>query len=314
MIWAKMPLKKKELNTIEESHKIRPYLVAEKSKYKLICYKSSSKLYNKLNNYEKYCISKIKYDKSKNSYIDLRKTVEIPICNIMSKYIKVLNVDLKNIEKRLEIEKNKNVKDIVPFKIKFNIEEGDVVLNKNIKYYIYATDNINLYGIRLYKKKSNSENIVSAKINKQIYYLNFEEREILKKSEEIKILDIANIKEIEMMKELKKEQKRKEKLEKNNENTKGRDYVIGSVLKIKNSKIVYLFNEKGRYYGIDIDMYIIKPKILEIRNIEKYKILKTITTTQYIKILEFLVQCKIKQIKMIRKLYKENRQSLFKIS
>ena len=43
MIWGIMPLSKKELEKIEKSHRIRPYLIVRKTKKYLLCYSSSSK-------------------------------------------------------------------------------------------------------------------------------------------------------------------------------------------------------------------------------------------------------------------------------
>lgn len=55
LVWAKMPLSKKELNTIKESHQIRPYLVVYKDYFNIYAYASSSKQLDKLNNCEEYC-------------------------------------------------------------------------------------------------------------------------------------------------------------------------------------------------------------------------------------------------------------------
>lgn len=49
MIWCTMPLSKKKLKKIEESHRIRPYLVVEKEKNFLWCYQSSSKNLEEIN-------------------------------------------------------------------------------------------------------------------------------------------------------------------------------------------------------------------------------------------------------------------------
>ncbi len=65
LVWAKMPLPKKQLNKIEESHQIRPYLVRYKDKFNIYAYQSSSKQMDKLNNTQEYCIRKIRYNKTK---------------------------------------------------------------------------------------------------------------------------------------------------------------------------------------------------------------------------------------------------------
>ena len=35
LVWAKMPLSKKELNSIEANHQVRPYLVVSKDRYNI---------------------------------------------------------------------------------------------------------------------------------------------------------------------------------------------------------------------------------------------------------------------------------------
>lgn len=116
MIWAQMPLNKKELSKIEESHRIRPYLVAEKEKNFLLCYESSSKKRKSYNNYEEYCINKLKYKNKKSSWIDLKNIKKISIKNIRREYIKISELDLKRIEKRICIEQNRNNCEVVRFR------------------------------------------------------------------------------------------------------------------------------------------------------------------------------------------------------
>lgn len=58
LVWAKMQLPKKELNKIEESNQVRPYLIVHKDKFNIYAYQSSSKQLDKLNNCQEYCIHK----------------------------------------------------------------------------------------------------------------------------------------------------------------------------------------------------------------------------------------------------------------
>lgn len=52
LLWCKMPLPKKQLKQIEESHRIRPYLVIEKKPNFLLCYQSTTKNRKEMNNYQ----------------------------------------------------------------------------------------------------------------------------------------------------------------------------------------------------------------------------------------------------------------------
>ena len=65
LVWAEMPLSKEELERIEESHRIRPYLVVYKDDANIYAYQCSSRNYNNLNNYEKYYINKKEYNQER---------------------------------------------------------------------------------------------------------------------------------------------------------------------------------------------------------------------------------------------------------
>ena len=152
LVWAKMPLSKKELNQIEENHQVRPYLIAHKDKFNIYAYKSSSTNYERLNNYEEYSINSLRYNRNKNSFIDLTKIYKIPFLNLKSRYITLNQFDLKNIEKRLQIQANKNNKNIFQFPIDIYILEGDMIEVNNQLYYVYASDNVYLYCLIIFKK------------------------------------------------------------------------------------------------------------------------------------------------------------------
>lgn len=192
LVWAKMPLPRKELKKIEEKHQVRPYLIAHKDKFNIYAYKSSSKNYERLNNYEEYTINSLRYNRNKNSFIDLTKIYKIPFFNLKSKYITLNQFDLKNIEKKLQIQANKNNKNIFQFPIDIYILEGDVVEINNQLYYIYASDNVYIYCLNLFKynpKDIKRYEIIS--INSKMYYTSFKEMTSFKRTTKMNIVDIA---------------------------------------------------------------------------------------------------------------------------
>ena len=204
LVWAKMPLPRKELKQIEENHQVRPYLIAHKDKFNIYAYKSSSKSYERLNNYEEYSINSLRYNRNKNSFIDLTKIYKIPFFNLKSKYITLNQFDLKNIEKRLQIQASKNNKNIFQFPIDFCILEGDVIEVNNQLYYIYASDNVYIYCLNLFKynpKDIKKYEIIS--INSKMYYVSFKEMTSFKRKTKMKIVDIAYKSEKEVILEKK---------------------------------------------------------------------------------------------------------------
>lgn len=204
LVWAKMPLPKKELKQIEENHQIRPYLIAHKDKFNIYAYKSSSKNYERLNNYEEYSINSLRYNRNKNSFIDLTKIYKIPFLNLKSRYITLNQFDLKNIEKRLQIQANKNNKNIFQFPIDIYILEGDVIEVDNQLYYVYASDNVYIYCLNLFKynpKDIKKYEIIS--INSKMYYVSFKEMTNFKRTTKMNIVDIAYKSEKEVILEKK---------------------------------------------------------------------------------------------------------------
>ena len=203
IIWAKMPLSKKKMKNIEAGHQIRPYLIISKNKFYIYCFQSSSKTWNKAYNYQEYRINRFRYKITKDSFINLITIYKVPFWNIKSKYINLQDIDLKNIEKRLEILNSK-----YRFNISFKIDDGDIIKIKNQLYYVYASDNTNLYCLIIYQNKP-SNKYERIKIDNYIFYTKFEKRVNFNRKEEIKIVNIAFTEEKEKIKKQMKESKRK---------------------------------------------------------------------------------------------------------
>lgn len=192
LLWAKMPLPRKELKQIQKNHQVRPYLIAYKDRFNIYAYKSSSKKGERLNNYEEYPINSLRYNRNKNSFIDLTKIYKIPFINLKSRYITLNQFDLRNIEKRLQIQASKNNKDTFQFPIDIYILEGDMIEVDNQLYYIYASDNVYIYCLNLYKYNPNDiKKYELISINNKMYYVNFKTLTNFKRTTKMKVVDIA---------------------------------------------------------------------------------------------------------------------------
>lgn len=88
------------------------------------------------------------------------------------------------------------------------------------------------------------------------------------------------------------------------------EFEIGTVFQYGNSKVVYLYSRDNRYYGVDLLWYTIKPRIFEIKEIQKRKIIGTKHLKELNKILEFLLE-RNSQTKEINQIYKYVRSLLF---
>ena len=312
MVWAKMPLPKKQLSQIEESHRKRPYLIVYKDSANIYAYQSSSKNSSKLNNYEEYLIKKLRYKKNRDSWISLVKVHKVPVCNLVSSYISLNEFDLRNIEKRLMILKNR-YKDVILFNVNIFISVGDVVLiDKCRLYFVYAVDNVSIYCARIYKKVPLSKKkYYKIIINKSKFYVCFEDLAVFKRNVDMKIINIAYEDEVESFLTLKKKSKEDNTARFTKTNTTKKSkiaYESGTIFKIGLDKIVYLFEIDNKYYGVDLLMYQIYPKVINIHNIESMQIEKILEKHELIKIVENLHLKNVQPYRSISNLYDELRE------
>ena len=68
------------------------------------------------------------------------------------------------------------------------------------------------------------------------------------------------------------------------------EYEVGSTFKNGNSKVMYLYSDNQKHYGVDLLWYTINPRIFEIKNIESRKILETKNLKEINKVLEILIE------------------------
>lgn len=308
-----MPLPKKELNSIEKSHQIRPYLVVHKDDFYIYAYQSSSKQWNRLNNCQEYFINKLHYHQKKDSFINLTKIYKIPFINLNHKYISLNHLDLKNVQKRLLLSSSNTYN----FSVDICISDGDVVLINNQLYYVYASDNVYLYCLVIFKKcpKDNKvyKNII---VNNKTYYTTFKEKLSFSRTTNLNIINIAYKTEIDAILEKKNTIEFNEKSLCNTEKkilskTGISSYKSGTVFKTQKNKIAYLFTYKNVHYGVDLLMYKIRPRVFPIYHLDKKQILEILPSEDFMKIVEVLSLNNVSPLNEINKLYDELREIVY---
>ena len=203
LVWSKMPFSKKELDKIEQSHRIRPYIVIKKDMLNIYAFQSSSKSSTRLNNIQEYKLHKGYYMQNRDSYINLTQVYKIPFYKLKEKSNKINSFDLNNIEKRLFAQ---NVKSEYKFNINIYISEGDVIVFDGQLYYVYASDNTYVYCFSIFKKQPKDEDMyISITINKKRYYTIFKNKRKFNKTTNFKIVNIAYESELKEIINKKKE-------------------------------------------------------------------------------------------------------------
>lgn len=301
MVWARMPLPDCELRKIKESHRIRPYLVMWKDFGNIYTYQSSSKRKSELNNYEKYRINGLRYDNKKDSWIDLTKIIKVPVNCLMRKFCFLRKPDFMMIEKRLKIQMNRNKEIKKTFNVSFRFIEGDIIIHNSTKYYIFTNNNGKIYCYMLTKKlNSISDNVKKVKINGKLYYIYFDNRIVIDENASMEIVDIATVDEVLEINRLKKKIKPKKKSVVNIE-----AYKTGTVFKVKNKEIMYLYESNGSCYGVDLLMYKAFPKVVSIYKPSTREILEIYDDEKVNGIIKYLVRNLEQPNKRIRKMYEE---------
>lgn len=311
MIWGIMPLPKKELEKIEKSHRIRPYLIVRKTKKYLLCYSSSSKEREEMCAFQKYCIKGNKYRQKKDSWLDLSNVKKIKIKNIVSVYIRLKKEDIRNIEKRLYVSQSRGNKEIIQFNLDYDLEIGDVFVKNNETFYVYNKDNTKAYCFKIQKKKNQELELQKIKINNKVYYTSFQEFKTISKNEKVNIINMANGKEKENIfnKKITKKLNNKEKIDKVLKIDES-GLKIGTVFQYGNSKVMYLYFNSGKYYGADLLLYKIKPRIFEIKELKNRKLIEIKNIKEINEILEYLDEKNLLN-KKLKNIYKNIRELLY---
>lgn len=308
-----MPLPKKELNKIEESHQTRPYLVVAKDNFYIYAYQSSSKQCNRLNNCQQYVINKLHYHQNKDSFINLTQIYKIPFINLRNKSLSLNQLDLKNVQKRLSISSD----NIYNFPVDISISDGDVILVANQLYYVYASDNVNLYCFVIYPNYPKDCKIYkSIAVNNKIYYTTFKAKMIFPRTVDFNVVNIAYPNEIEAILEQKRlidfnEKSLSSAKKKMPPKTHELTYESGTVFESPKGKIAYLFKYKNVHYGVDLLMYKIKPRVFPIYHLDKKHVLEVLPSENFMKIVEVLSSNNVHPINEINKLYYELREIVY---
>jgi len=263
MVWAKMPLSDEKLQHIEESHRVRLYLVVGKDKNAIYGFQSSSKRFGEMNNYQTYGINLSKFGYEKNSWIQLVNIEKVPIDNLINYMVDLSIRDLSMIEKRLQIQSNRGKRTRPTFNVPIQICQGDVVqylAADKMLYYVHFADNCKViaYPISFQFRK----HWIKIKINKKNFYIDLSEQVVITDIKQLKIIDIANNGEIGAIERKIKERPQKSK-------KRRVKYEIGTVFKTGEGKMMYLYEMAGTYYGVNLEAYRIIPNIKEIRDISE---------------------------------------------
>lgn len=302
-----MPLSKKELDEIEESHRSRPYLVVYKDKMNIYAYPSSSTNTGDINSYTKYHIDGSIYGNRKDSWFDLRKTYKVPVYNLKSSFYNLNIEDMIGIQRRLEVIKEKSSKEIYNLLDNYEITKGDIVWAKGNINYVYKCDKKYIYCYKLYRSSRYKKILAPILIRNKKYYIDLDDEVKYKRTNEFGIRDFASNMEVNYIdNEIINRKKTKEKYVLDNEIKKiTSKYKMGTLFQIRGNKIAYLFTADDKDYGVNIATYTSNPSLYWIQDYRRRNIIGDIPLSKCLDILEKLYVKKVKPQKNIEELYQK---------
>lgn len=322
IVWANNIINNKKTSVLI------PYFVLKKENNKLLCFKCNTAISTSINMCNSYYFFEPKYNKKKGTWIDFTYLYTLDISDINSIYAKLDYLDLSNIQKRLQIlSSRKNNFNYSLNNIKPILQVGDVFCIKDNWYYVCLDTKAYVKVYRLFPDfiDDSFEPVI---IGGRNYYIDYDNLLIIAKDEEITYKDIAFPKEISVIeKNISKPKAFRKKVIFNKKNTNSNllDYktdieqqkkknFIGQVYDNAGQEVVFLFERSGKYYGVDRLFYRMRPKILEIKNMNKRKIKYILTSTECYNIIdELMSNTPLSNNKNILKLYTTFKEQLEKL-
>lgn len=329
VIWAKMPLRKSELKTIPENHQIRPYVIMHKGLFGIEAYPSSSSAYQNAENFSEYRVLSDSYNDEKfdrDCYFDLRKTYKIPFYKFVNSFYTLNSKDKQGLNKKLGIIKNRKIEVKYMFDETYSTCPGDVVFWNGLTRYIYSEDDKVFRAYNIYKNFKDRE-VFIIKIGRQDYGIDTSQKIEIPKNSNLQLVNVATVVEMIDIENVIKNYNRRKRigercqkrheanLQKKEEKQKARDIPVksrdesrlkpGRIFKVGNSKICYLFEFKGVQYGADILMCKVSPKLVQIGNIFKFRLIEEYSNEKTLALVDYLLDKEVAPKKKLLKLREE---------
>lgn len=257
IIWAKRYTNNNEFLALEKGHTEGPFIIIKKKKNSILCLYCTSVTKHLNWPHLFYELNKYDYNLTKSTYVQTNKTVELQYKEYCYQLSSLNKEDLNTIIKKIILISKSNYNtsklNININKLKYYYTKGDIILYKNIFYYILDKNN-NYYHLIKLKSSHNKEAI---NINNKEYLINFSNIIKVKYKVDKKFIlkDIATPNKILSL----------EAKYKNNSKALEEENTIkrGSIIR-QNQKIYFLYGEyKNTWLTIELFEEIIKglPKI-----------------------------------------------------
>lgn len=161
LLYCDMPLSKKELNTIPEGHRTRPYYIAYKLNNGFIAYGLQSNMMKYVSNLKQYKLDNIKYTGiSRKSYICLYKEVYLPKNKIIRFMFSLDDDDFNQVNRRLySINTYKYINIYKSKPLLYKPLVGDIIKYKKLLWLIVGAydDNYDVLQIKIGKSDEDIE-------------------------------------------------------------------------------------------------------------------------------------------------------------
>lgn len=147
---------------------------------------------------------------------------------------------------------------------------GDILLDGEDNYYIYAVDNSSAYGFNVSEVSVDSKEL-KVKVGEKLYTLDLNNFKKFKRETSLKISNIAdkdNVLQIESLRKVNKTIKKEELKALRNELVEAKETLkMGMVFHSEGDKLVYLFTEGNKHYCANLLFYKIKKRLISLTTI-----------------------------------------------
>lgn len=269
VVWCLMPIPLKRLLSIEESHRIRPYLVTEIDQDGLWGYYCSSSPSKRIPANEQFVLHKEQFFSKRDTYVNLHTISFIPYHNVKSFFYAI---DHKTFSLLQEHQRHIHTDNECLNEQDF--EAGTIVRYKEDLYLIYHSDHGYVYGVKLLEYQSlqcvRDQDILFVLFD-TIYKTDFAKLKSFPRTADIEWYTCCSkekVDEINRLRAIVKQKKAKAcKPARNNGNPEF-VYAAGTMLSYSDFHIyVYLFTLGKSSYGVD--MKDIRSKYIPLRKLPK---------------------------------------------
>lgn len=255
VVWCQMPLSKKRLASIEESHRVRPYVIIEICSDTMKGYYCSSSPIQRVPSNEQFILRKENFFIKKDTYVNLHAPCTIPFSDFKAYYFSIDKETFSRIQLHLQQLETQCMHSIAC------VDCGTIIRHENQLYILYQVDHTHVYGSRLVPYiagQAVQESDILLSLFERIYITDFTAVKTFDRQESLTIFTECSSEQYNEIKRLRERIKKRNKVEKDIpvswQEAFTFSYTPGTRLYYSlHHTYLYFFTWRKHTYGVNID-------------------------------------------------------------